>query len=366
MQATGNKRVLIQMRDLRIGNGIAACIMNYYEYTVQNGFEIDFLLNRNIDSPYVEVVRKNGSHIFVLPHDTGKPNKDNIEFIRKIVTDRYDIFHVNISGFNALEALKNAKKAGIVIRIYHAHNPKETSSIKARIRSALYETPCVWIANKYAACSSYAGNSLFGKKSYTILKNAVDISRFVYDENARNKLRTEMGIDNKFVVGVVGRLAEQKNPYFIIDVFKELKTILPEAVLIWAGDGELRKGIIKYVNARGLDSDVQLLGSRTDVNQLYSVMDAFLLPSKFEGFGIVFIEAQISGLECYGSDRVPSDVEISGRMHRLSLKISAKEWANEIFKRSQNSRKVDSWETLVTGYESSSVKDNLVKLYSGK
>ena len=70
-------RVLIQMRDLRIGNGIAACIMNYYEYTVQNGYQIDFLLNRNIDSPYMDIVKKYGSKVYVLPCDTGKPNKKN-------------------------------------------------------------------------------------------------------------------------------------------------------------------------------------------------------------------------------------------------------------------------------------------------
>lgn len=42
------KKILIQMRDLRVGSGIASCIMKYYEYTVEQGYTIDFLLNRNI------------------------------------------------------------------------------------------------------------------------------------------------------------------------------------------------------------------------------------------------------------------------------------------------------------------------------
>lgn len=159
-------RVLIQMRDLRVGNGIAACIMNYYEYTVKHGYQIDFLLNRNIDSPYAETVKKNGSNIYTLPFDTNKPNKENWSYIKKIIDRRYDILHVNLSGLNALEALKAAKECGVKIRIYHAHNPKETSSLKARIRSFVYEIPSVWLANRYAACSSYAGDSLFGKKTY--------------------------------------------------------------------------------------------------------------------------------------------------------------------------------------------------------
>ena len=52
------KKILIQMRDLRVGSGIASCIMKYYEYTVERGYTIDFLLNRNIDSPFVDIVKK--------------------------------------------------------------------------------------------------------------------------------------------------------------------------------------------------------------------------------------------------------------------------------------------------------------------
>ena len=73
------------------------------------------------------------------------------------------------------------------IRIYHAHNPKETSSLKARIRSFVYEIPSVWLANRYAACSSYAGDSLFGKKTYLVIKNPIDTRSFIYDETARKK-----------------------------------------------------------------------------------------------------------------------------------------------------------------------------------
>ena len=175
------------MRDLRVGNGIAACIMNYYEYTVKHGYQIDFLLNRNIDSPYAETVKKNGSNIYTLPFDTNKPNKENWSYIKKIIDRRYDILHVNLSGLNALEALKAAKECGVKIRIYHAH--------------------------------SYAGDSLFGKKTYLVIKNPIDTRSFIYDETARKRLRETLEIEDKFVVGVVGRLTEQKNPFFIIDYF---------------------------------------------------------------------------------------------------------------------------------------------------
>lgn len=357
------KKVLIQMRDLRIGSGIATCIMNYYKYTVQHGYSIDFLLNRNVESPYIETARKYGSKILVLPCDTNKPNKQNSNYIKKVVTDKYDVFHVNISGLNALKSLKIAKKVGIKTRIYHAHNPKETSSIKARVRSALYETPSVWLANKYAACSTYAGESLFGKRPYIVLKNAMNISKYVFDEDARNRLRAEMGVDHNFVVGIVGRLAEQKNPYFAIDIFAELKKRKENAVLIWAGDGDLIDSIQDYVRDKGLEYSVKLLGTRNDTNKLYSAIDVFLLPSKFEGLGLVFIEAQIAGLLCFGSDHVPEDVEISSRMHRIDLGKSAVEWADEML-RSYNEVRTDRTEDAnIAGYDIDSTEDGVVNLY---
>lgn len=360
------KKVLIQVRDLRIGNGIASCIMNYFEYTATHGYSIDFLLNRNIASPYVDLVEKYGSKIYVLPHDTGKPDKENRKYIRRVVTAEYDIFHANISGLNALEGLRIAKKAGIAIRIYHAHNPKEISSIKAKIRSLIYETPSVLLANQYVACSHYAGDSIFGNRKYTVLTNAMDTSRFSYDQVARERLRKELDIQDKFVVGVVGRLAEQKNPYFILDVFSEFKKKENNSVLIWVGDGDLRSSIEDYINEKKLDDSVKLLGTRTDVNKLYSAMDVFLLPSKFEGLGLVFIEAQISGLECFGSDHVPVDVEITEKMHRIKLKEPAMKWASIMNESRNNSapRKDYKEEALSAGYEIKNEASSLLKIYT--
>lgn len=355
-------RVLVQMRDLRVGNGIAACIMNYYEYTVQHGYQIDFLLNRNIDSPYVEIVKKYDSNIYTLPFDTNKPNKKNWNYINQIVNREYDILHVNLSGLNALEALKSAKVNGVKTRIYHAHNPKETSSLKARIRSIVYEVPSVWLANHYAACSNYAGNSLFGKRQYTIVKNPINTRSFAYDEFARKRLRETLEIEDNLVIGVVGRIAEQKNPFFTIDIFEEIKKNINNAYLIWAGEGNLRSSLEKYIKSKNLTTSVKLLGLREDVNKLYSAMDIFLLPSRFEGFGIVFVEAQMSGLQCYGSDKVPADVQVSKNMHRISLNKSAAEWSMEIIK--NNNGVKQKRETLVsTGLEVENLEDSLVNLY---
>ncbi len=356
-------RVLIQMRDLRVGNGIAACIMNYYEYTVKQGYQIDFLLNRNIASPYVDIVQKNGSNIYILPFDTSKPNKSNWLYIKNVVNEKYDILHVNLSGLNALEGLWAAKMNGVNRRIYHAHNPKETSSLKARIRSLLYEIPSVWLANQYAACSCLAGDSLFGSRQYTVVKNPVNTQLYMFDKDAREELRKELEIDNCFVIGVVGRLTEQKNPFFVIDVFAEIKKHISNAYLIWVGEGDLKQAVEKYIKKRELTESIKLLGLRKDVNKLYSAMDIFLLPSKFEGFGIVFIEAQISGLPCFGSDKISCDVQVSSNMHRISLNKTSAEWCDKIIKQNDFAKQ-DRKSLIHTGFEVEELLDSLVNLYA--
>lgn len=117
------KKILIQMRDLRVGSGIASCIMKYYEYTVEQGYTIDFLLNRNIDSPFVDTVKKHNSKIYLLPHDA-EPNVSNYRYIKTVLNKGYDILHVNISGLNAVMSLHAAKSMGMRKRIYHTHAPR--------------------------------------------------------------------------------------------------------------------------------------------------------------------------------------------------------------------------------------------------
>lgn len=358
-----NKKVLIQIRDLRLGNGVATCIMNYYKHTVLQGFHIDFLLNRIIDSPFMELVKQNDGEIFVLPVDTSKPCLKNLKYINKILDNEYDIVHVNISGLNALACLFTAYCKRIHTRIYHAHNPKENSSLKAFLRSLIYETPSVWFANTYAACSQSAGESLFGKKNFYILRNAMDTSKYVYDSQARLNLRDQLQIANKFVVGTVCRIAEQKNPFFTVDVFEKVIQKNRDAVLLWVGDGPLKDKLKKYIVEKNLENNVMLLGARNDVEKLYSAMDVFLLPSKFEGLGIVFIEAQISGVECYASQNVPTDVEISPKMHRISLFDSKNNWANLILSSKSDMRNEARKYAELAGFEISRVQDDLANLY---
>ena len=153
--------------------------------------------------------------------------------------------------------------------------------MKARMRSLLYDTACVADANEYVACSESAGKSVFGNKPFAIITNAMNTSQYHFDPDARMQLRKSLEIENKFVVGHVGRFFKQKNHQFLIEIFKEIQTKKENAILLLVGTGELKEEIQNQVKELGLEEQVRFLGVRSDVDQIMKCFDVFLFPSLF-------------------------------------------------------------------------------------
>lgn len=360
------KRVLISSANLRNGNGIASCMMNYYDGLLSAGYQVDFILLNDVPSQHMEYVKSHGGNIYIYPLNTGKPNKRNYLFVKKVLKNgNYHIIHNNLTGFNGTSFLREAKIAGIKNRIHHSHNPLESSSIKSRVRSFIYDPMCARLSTCGLACSSLAGNDVFGTKKYIILPNAIYPDLYSYDEDYRNTFRNQYQLENKFVIGTICRQAEQKNPYFIIDVFEEILKKNKEAHLIWVGSGPLMDSIKNYIDNKGLTKNILLLGARTDANKIYSAMDVFFLPSFFEGLGLVFIEAQVSGLQCFASDRVPRDTAVTKNIKYISLKKNAEYWAKMILtSKTINTYRGNYSEYLkVKGYDLHCCGGHLSKIY---
>ncbi len=184
------------------------------------------------------------------------------------------------------------------------------------------------------ACSEKAALFMFGKKRVKdtiIIKNAIDTGHFMFSEEARSQLRAELEIGNRNVYGFVGRLDSQKNPLFLIEIFKRISERDKDPVFLIVGEGKLKDEVIELIGKYSLSDRVILLGNRRDVNRIYSCMDLFLLPSKSEGFGIVLVEAQASGLTCIISEGViPEEIRLTeGGVRFVSLESSADVWADE-------------------------------------
>jgi glycosyltransferase involved in cell wall biosynthesis len=359
------KKALILLPYLKNGDGTAVALMNYYQELIEHGWRIDFLVLKIFECEWLNKVKADGNNIYELP----KENKYSYKVSRKIRSiikeGKYDIVHVNMPGHVGFETLKMARQYGIGKRIFHAHNPRNNLNLKTVISTKVYDYLLQREATELVACSKSAGNSRFGNKDFQVLKNVIDTDRFVYRLEDRRYIREKLHIEKKVVVGVVGRFAAQKNPEFLLECFAEYNKLNKESVLLWIGDGELQEKIQDRAKNMGLKGACLFVGRKNNIEKWYSAMDLFLLPSKFEGMGIVFLEAQCTGLPCFGSTNVPIETEVTELMHRISLKQEANYWATAMKKVTDMSgdRRSRASEFINAGYTHEATKSDLLNMY---
>lgn len=179
--------------------------------------------------------------------------------------------------------------------------------------------------------SQLSSEFMFGKGAKSeLIYNAIDVSKFSFKKEIRESIRKDYVSESKIVVGFVGRLVEQKNPLFMLDVFVDILKLRPNSELWIIGEGKLKEPMEAEINNKGISSSVKWLGRREDVNELMQGMDILLQPSIFEGLGIVLVEAQASGLAVVSSKSViPNEAVISDRIKLLPLGEKPAFWAAE-------------------------------------
>ena len=165
------------------------------------------------------------------------------------------------------------------------------------------------------------------KKDYEFVKYLV--LKFKDNPETRMKIRHELKLEDKFVIGHVGRFSYQKNHIFLLDILKKVFDEKSNAVAILIWEGELEEKIKAYANKLNIIDKIIFLKSIPNVNDYMQSFDIFVLPSKFEGLPIVGIEGQFANLPCLFSDKISSDV-IIGENSRLLPIENAKLWADEI------------------------------------
>jgi glycosyltransferase involved in cell wall biosynthesis len=227
-----------------------------------------------------------------------------------------------------------AKKAGIAITIAHARSAGVDQGIRGII-TRIIRYPLKNRADYLFTCSKEAGIAVYGKKSVKkgkvwTIPNAIDAERFSYNEEVRNKVRKELGIADKFVIGHVGRFGFMKNHAYLLDIFSEICKTREDAVLVLIGKGELEDDIKSKAKQLGIIDKVHFLGTHSDVERYYQAFDYFVFPSTFEGFPGSVAEAQASGLRCLVSDKITREVALTGLVSYRSIEEPALNWAKEI------------------------------------
>lgn len=361
------------IRILQVGmspyyGGTEAFLMSQYRAIDRTKIQFDFLNVYNEKIACQDEIETLGGNIYYLDmarhHGMRAYYKKLDEFFSKN-SHRFDIVHCNFQSLINIDMLKYAKKYGIKVRIAHAHNSGYGSepSKKQKLLIAFNRRIIGKYATHYFSCSALAAKWMFGRES-TIIKNAIDIKKYSYSEIARKEVRKQMGLNGKYVVIFVGRLDPQKNPIFLLEIFSEIKKRRTTAQLLVVGDGILKNEMIEKIKELDIEESVKMLGSRSDVNRLLQASDVFLLPSKFEGLGIVLIEAQASGLPTFTTKGVvPEEVKITDLLEFIPLDSSAMHWAEIISKYKMGKRSDQKDMIRNSGYDNSENAVRLMKFY---
>lgn len=353
------KRVLQILTTMNRG-GAETMIMNYYRALDKSKLQFDFLVHRPEEGAYESEIRQMGGRIYrampIRPNSYRKYFKFLDAFFKKHASE-YIAIHAHIqenSGF----AFKYAAKYGVLNRICTSHTADIPIDYKYPFR--LF---AAHFLNKYVtkriACGEKAGESLYGKRPFVVIHNAIDSSAFRYDVNVRDAVRRELGIGDSFVIGNTARFCIVKNHAFMLDILSELIKVKKDVVMLFLGDGEERPNIERQIEAKHLQEHVRLLGVRPDVYRIIQAYDVFLFPSKLEGLPVSVIEAQAAGLKCFLTDTIDKSVDITGDITFLSLAKSPAEWAREIVSSIPYERKDNKTKIVKAGYD---VEDNVGKL----
>lgn len=237
-----------------VNGGLEAVVMNYYRHIDRSKVQFDFIVDEDSTVIPREEIERLGGRVYIVP-PYQKLNRYIPALIRLFRENEYKIVHSHLNTLSVF-SLYAAKKAGVPVRIAHNHSTAAKGEIKKNLLKYTLRPFAKVYATHYAACSKYAGEWLFGKKAVecgqvTIFNNAIDLNKFKYDEDVRREVRKELGVEDKFVIGHVGRFCYQKNQEFVIDIFVEVYKKNPNAVLLMIGDGPDRAKIEKKVRDLG-------------------------------------------------------------------------------------------------------------------
>lgn len=337
--------------------GAETMVMNYYRNIDRNKVQYDFMVHRQERGAYDDEIEALGGRIYRMPPVRPWTANEYRRIVRGFYAEHpeYRIIHSHMSELGYYDFME-AEKAGVPVRICHAHNRPYGLDLKSPVRW-YYKTMMRPHITDLFTCGEESADWLFGRKNrsrFVQMNNAIDAKQYAYCLQTRQRMRRTLGIaEDQLVIGHVGRFDPQKNHKLIIDIFQAVRMENPKAILLLVGydSGEGGKEIHQKVDQLGLTPWVKFLGVRSDVADVMQAMDVFLFPSLFEGFGIVALEAQASGLPALVSERIPSECMITDLIHKESLKHDTNQWAKSALQLVQIPRRNTYEEIKTAGFD---------------
>lgn len=318
-------RILCVMSTLDRGGAESMC-MNLYRHIDRMKVQFDFVKHGHKVGMFEDEIKQLGGRIFEAPRYKIYNTLQYKEWWRQHLQTHpeHQVIHghfFTISPIYFSVAQKMHRKT-----IGHIHASSSDGFLKTQLEKRIST-----FTDYPLACSQQAGEWIYKDRPFTVLHNALDTSLFKYNENIRGNYRKCFGLSDVFALGTVANLSPVKNPMGLLDIFLNVRKVIPNTKLIWIGEGGQRKAIEERIHTENIEDSVMLLGTRDDVPNLLQAMDAFLLPSFNEGLPLSVIEAQASGLPCLISDKVTKEADITGLCHFLPIEEPAI-WTEELSK----------------------------------
>lgn len=311
------------------GGGVEMFLLNYYKNIDRSKIHFSIVVPGKkkgiLENQFIEL----GAEIYHVELLRNNPIKTVIDIYKIIKVNKFDIVHCH-GNKSSLLGIIIGKICGIKIRIVHAHMTEEVVTYFKKPYKLFTRLIIKMFSTNLFACGCDAGNYLFGRSGFTVIHNAIDLDRFLYNAKIRNDYREDLGLVDKIVLGNVARFSTQKNHMFLIDVFCELLKVSDKYKLVLVGDGNLKKEIMEKCLQRGITKNIVFIGNTNHVNDIMQAFDIGILPSLYEGLPVVAVEMQAAGLPVICSDSITKEVNITKTITYVSLSLTSSEWAHII------------------------------------
>lgn len=326
------KHILFVARSFQMGGQekISASIL---EYLFDNNYHITCFACIFTPSFMSESLKKKG-----VTFHTGSI----FDLYKLMKSFNFDAVYMCAEFYSALVLLL-AVLCRIKVRITHTHQTQsETKKWKLLIKNYIFRPIINLLATQRLACSTPAGHFLYGfHTSFDWVKNGIDIKNFTFNPKQRRQMRQDLKLENKFVIGHIGRFYPTKNQLFLIDILAEMQQLNSSAILLLVGKGESEQALKNRVKSLDLEQKVIFYGETKTPSLLYQVMDCFVMSSSSsEGLPLTALEAQCSGLPCFLSDTIPIETSVINTTF-LSLQQGPKFWAKQILEYTVNFKRKD-------------------------
>lgn len=326
--------------------GLETFVLNCFRHLDKTTFQIDFVKRTTKKAVFEDELIASGSKVIYIPRKMKNLKNYNAAMTRLFTETQYDAVWDNTMRIPNIDFLIYAKKYGVKERILHSHCAQWQGNSIRKIAHLFNRHRVNHVVTRFFSCSYLAADYMFagkGRQQVTVIPNAVELNKFQYVQDSATMLRNEYALENKVIIGNVGRIVSGKNQLFLLKILKELVKENSDYRVVLIGNAtEGTEGydheLVAYIKLHRLEEHVLFAGSQLNMGDWYSVMDIFVMPSLSEGLPFSAVEAQANGLPCVLSDVISDEVNIVGDVQFVNLQSDISVWVDAMQRAKERGR----------------------------